>query len=290
VSKTIRFDAIRSDWYSNNSVLPPLFRKAIKSSNDFIFEGFPRQWIPIFEYFGIPWKSSLPPKEYIPFFSELSEKQLLSIIENARKNCTLRNLVESTSMLDPVLSDFLYIIDNTLDVEIPGEKNELNPPQEGIKRPIKLNGWQSYGRKSIKDLETEIKKITPRSNIAVALPCALRRPYNLSKTHRRIYKKLEDIGYNIKILHKIVVTALGIIPEELWSLPQVLYYDAGVPDIYRILRLARDFFKRCQYSLVIDCLTFEPYSDVLRIVQREGLIKELKKVKISKKRHFYIRP
>lgn len=288
--KTIRFDSLRGDWYSNNSVLPGLFRKALKSEESIVFEGFPRQWLPIFEYFGAEWSQTVEPPEYIPFFSDLSENQLLRIINTARNNRSLRILVESVSIYDSIVSDFIYIIDNTLEVENPVEKKELEASELGPKKPLKLNGWQSYGRNSIRQLEASVNMVAPKSTEAVALPCALKRPYHLSKTHKRIYSILKKQGYNLGKMHKVVITSLGILPEEVWGMPQVLCYDAGVPDVYRILRLARGFFKRCAFTAVIDCLHFEPFSDVLRIVQREGLIGKIETVKIPGRRPFYIRP
>ena len=72
-----------------------------------------------------------------------------------------------------------------------------------------------------------------------------------------------------------MITSIGIVPEELWENPVVGSYDAGVPDIYRLLRLARTFFSSHSYDKVIDCLSFEPYSDILRILRAEGHFQEL---------------
>jgi hypothetical protein len=96
-------------------------------------------------------------------------------------------------------------------------------------------------------------------------------------------------GYDLKQYHRVVVTSLGVLPEEVWSEPEVLSYDAGVPDIYRTLRLVREYFGRQGYRAVVDCSEFEPYSDVLRIVQREGRIRRLERVRIGRCRQFYVR-
>jgi hypothetical protein len=262
----------------------------LESKESTIFRGFPRQWLPIFEYFGLDWSQTIEPLEYIPFFSDLSESQLLRIINAARNNLSLRPLVESTTIYDSVLSDFLYIVDNTLKIENPIETKELELSEIGPRRPLKLNGWQSYGRNSVRQLETVVDSVEPSSPEAVALPCALKRPYHRSRTHKRIYDIIKERGYDLSKLHKIVITSLGVLPEEVWDMPQVLCYDAGVPDVYRILRLARRFFKRCAFTTVIDCLNFEPFSDVLRIVQKEGFIEKIKVVKIRGRRPFYVRP
>jgi hypothetical protein len=87
----------------------------------------------------------------------------------------------------------------------------------------------------------------------------------------------------------IVVTSLGIVPEALWEHPVVTDYDAGVPDIYRVMRLARRFFGRNRYEHVIDCLTFVPYSDILKTLHLERTIKKLTRGPIPFGRHFYVK-
>ena len=202
--------------------------------------------------------------------------------------------MESATVYDPVLSDFLYIIDNTIKLSGSAEQNdlmEISASQRVTrKRRLLLNGWQSYGRPSIRQLEAEAMKVVPQKDLALVLPCALKRPYWKSMTHKRVYQKLGELGYHLDDFHRIVITSLGVLPEEVWEMPQVMAYDAGVPDDYRILRLARSYFGKCSYLCVFDCLEFEPYSDVLRIVHREGIIKELRKIGVSGGKSFYIRP
>jgi hypothetical protein len=291
--KRFDYSSLRKDWYTSNSAMTKAVRGCIEGRRALVFRGFPRQWIPVFEWFGVLWEDSIQPPEYIPFFSDLSEDQVVEILCRARRENSLRILVESATMYDPVLSDFLYILDNTLrplDAVMENDLRELSMQPKRTARRLLLNGWQSYGRPSVRAIEVAMSHVEPRASIAVVLPCALKRPYNESKTHRKIYHILEEKGFEPKELHKIVLTSLGVLPEEVWQMPQVMNYNAGVPDIYRILRLVRTYFKRAQYKRIIDCLHFEPYSDILRIAQREGLIQEIVKIKIPGVRHFYIRP
>lgn len=85
------------------------------------------------------------------------------------------------------------------------------------------------------------------------------------------------------------MTSLGVLPEEVWGDQEVLAYDAGVPDLFRALRLTRSFFKTHRYSSVIDCSQYPPYSDILGIVKREGLIRKLIRIDVPKRRTFYLR-
>lgn len=288
-----QFSSIRRDWYIANAFLPRVVRGCLEGRRTREFHGFPRQWIPIFEWFGIPWANSIEPPEYIPFFSDLSEEAIVEIVNRAKSEKSLRILVESATMYDPILSDFLYIVDNTISTASPAmlnEMKEITEQPEKKKRRLILNGWQAYGRPSVRTLEAVVMKVKPKARIAVVLPCSFHRPYWKSKTHKKIYRILKEHKYRLEKLHRIVITSLGVLPEEVWDMPQVLTYDAGVPDIYRILRLVRSYFSEAGYQCVIDCLQFEPYSDVLKIVQREGIIKEIRKIKIPGQKHFYIHP
>lgn len=233
----------------------------------------------MFEWYGVDWMKTVTPHDYIPLFSDLSEKEVVRYVKKARDSFSLRLLVESMSALDPVISDLLYIVDHSREglLTQEGEQSEIFEATAKKKRRLLLTSWQSYGRPSVIAIEKAAAVIKPRLPTAVVLPCALARPYDKSVTHRKYYSKLKSHGIDLKKVHRIVMTALGVLPEELWNRPQVMTYDCGVPDIYRILRLARHYFKEANYSLVIDCIEFPPYKDILGILHREGLIKKIKR-------------
>ena len=246
-----------------------------------VFQGFPRQWLPLFEWFGVDWKGSIAPHEYLPMFSDFSEGEIVSLIDLSRKRGALRSLVESTSVVDAVLSDCLYILDqdDELSAEMLGvEVADLSLGQRFSRRPLKLNSWQSYGRASVRAVEALASAVPMAAESALVLPCAFSRPYGESPTHRRVQKHLANAGIQVAGADRIVVTSLGVVPEALWSHPFVMAYDAGVPDIYRVLRLLRSFFAPRPYRMVFDALQYEPYSDVLRLIEREGSIKGVRRV------------
>lgn len=287
--EVLAFNSIRSDWYAGNSTLPRAILKCIATERRILFKDFYRQWIPVFEWYGVKWEGSIPPKHYMPIFSQMTEEEVCGLVDEAKHNNSLRALVEATSVLDPIVSDLLYIVDNSVPLDNPHLSKDADFINSGKSKRLLLNGWQSYGRPSVRVLENEVMSVNPPHQIAAVLPCALRRPYEKSRTHQRIYQQLRDNGYDLDKVHKVVITSLGVLPEEIWNLPQVLAYDAGVPDIYRILRLARRWFGKARYDLVIDCLQFQPYRDVLQILQRENLIKDLHRVAIPGQRHFFIK-
>ena len=259
----VRYESLRDDWIKGADLIARLV--ASSSKNGRILAGFPRQWIPIFINFDVNWRSTITPSAFISIASNLSEKQLVKICLKARQENALRSLVEAFAALDPLLADVLYRLDRRATIA-----------EIGSAPYLPLTGWQSYGRPEVLALTNDVMSSAQRkSPVAVLLPCARKRPYEKSRTHRRIWGTLEREGITADAVDKIVVSSIGIVPEEFWRHPVVAAYDSGVPDIYRILRLMREFFRKAKYEMVIDCLEFRPYSDCLSIVMREGLVKAI---------------
>ena len=65
------------------------------------------------------------------------------------------------------------------------------------------------------------------------LPCCRRRPYADSRTHSRIRLALPQTGVPSD-MQRVVVTALGVVPEAFWRDPLVMSYDAGAVDLWRV--------------------------------------------------------
>lgn len=283
--QVVNFQAIRSDWYEGNELMPRLIGKVVRGERRFIFRGFPTPWLPLFIYFDLDWGEACTPKTYVPIFSDLQEGEIFALCSSAKKNGQLRLLVETTVTLDPLMADCLYILDNRLPIEV---AECFEDPIEDT-RSLRITNWQSYGRPSVRRLEREIGTFRRGSEACVMLPCARKRPYFKSRTHKTIYAKLRAQGVNIDQIDKIVLTSIGVLPEVFWKKHEVQVYDTGVPDIYRLLRLTRQFFKVNRYDIVYDTLNFPPYSDILRVVAGEGLIAELIKMKFGRRTSFYVR-
>lgn len=283
--KELRFSDIRQDWYYSNQLLPRLFRKAITGAEHIRLVGFPRQWIPVCEYYGIAWRDCSQPLEYMPIISDISDADLANFSRKALAHGTLRTLVESVSTLDPLVADFLYVVDHTVNNSVGAVVQTTQPGS----KPIRLSSWQSYGRPEVLAFEAEVDQTYRTKSVAVVLPCSRKRPYRSSRIHNKIWRALNELNYQREEVDQVVVTSLGVVPEPLWDHPVVVGYDAGVPDIYRVLRLARRFFSRNSYTLVIDCLQFPPYSDILEILQREKVLKRVSRGPVSRSRQFYLR-
>lgn len=257
----VRFDSLRDDWIKGADVLVRLIARSARG--EVILQGFPRQWLPILVHFGATFVEPTEPRTYIPLASDLPPDELKALSLKARSNGALREMVEAFASLDPLIADVLHKLDRRRALHL------------GTSTPARLNltGWQSYGRREVLDLNDLVANIAEaHQDTAVLLPCARKRPYHASKTHRRIWAKLEACGIERARVDSLVVSSIGIVPKSLWDHPVVTAYDSGVPDIYRVLRLLRSYFEKAQYARVVDCLEFKPYSDCLQIVLREGLI------------------
>lgn len=258
----VAFTELRDDWYRNAETMARFIDQASRGATR--LRGFPAQWVPLFEHVGANWEGAIAPPDYVPMVSDLSFEALLALVAGARRRGQLRVLVEGLASFDPLVADVLHRLDR-----------RLNLPAPAVEGRIPFTGWQSYGRPEILDFETRLLSgVARNSETVVLLPCARRRPYGGSKTHRRL---LGGLAAGVADgADQIVISSLGVIPQALWSDPVVLAYDSGVPDIYRVLRLMRAYFGEARYALAIDCLEFEPYRDCLRIIQREGLIGEVR--------------
>jgi len=259
--RRVVFAELRDDWYRGADLMARLLARTARGS-EVTFVGFPRQWAPLFAHFGARTDGFIAPPAYVPIASDVSDASLSAMIDRARSEGRLRQLVEIVAAADPVVADVLYRLDRRV--------VDSNPVADPV---IPFTGWQSYGRPELQRLARAVDAL-PRSGRpkAVVLPCARKRPYDRSKTHRRIWQALEARGIRRDDVDAIVVSSVGVVPEALWNDPVVLAYDSGVPDIYRVLRLMRAFFRGHPYKVVIDCLEFAPYSDCLSVVAREEFI------------------
>jgi predicted RNA-binding protein len=218
----------------------------------------------MFVHWDVRWSEPTPPCEYQPLFSDVAAQEIERVAQVARENGRLRSLVEAAATLDPLLADVLHKLDRRADVSGPSE----------VKIPF--TGWQSYGRPEVLDFNRRALAAGKTSkDTVILLPCARRRPYQDSKTHKRLLKGLSEVSATPDESDHVVVSSLGVIPQSLWNDSIVLSYDSGVPDIYRILRLMRAYFRQNRYRFAVDSLEFEPYRDCVRILHSEGLFERV---------------
>ncbi|RYH17730.1 MAG: hypothetical protein EON54_27740, partial [Alcaligenaceae bacterium] len=196
LTAVIRFDSLRDDWVKGADVLVRLIARSAIS--EVVLHGFPRQWLPMFIHFGVKFIDPSAPRSYIPIASDLSADELLALSFAARSRDALREMVEAFASLDPLVADVLHRLDR-----------RMEPHQYGSDLRLKLTGWQSYGPPEVLALNRLIGSVAKANHdTAVLLPCARKRPYHASKTHRRIWGKLESCGIGRARVDAIVVSSI----------------------------------------------------------------------------------
>jgi predicted RNA-binding protein len=268
----IDFADLRSDWYSGGDFMARKLQRCLRAKDTAtIFAHFPRQWIPLFVWAGAAWRTSTPPADYVPFFSAMSERDLVRETRRARQVGQLRSLVELSASCDIVLCETLQRID-----ALPNRRTTVVRDDAHVEgRPIVLSNWLSYTRPEFRDYEEALKQFRQGARSAIFLSCGRTRPYEVSRTHFRLRRLLEREGVKLDDHDLIVMTSIGPVPQPLWRHPVVMQYDTGIRDIYRVLTLLRRLLHGTQYDTGWDCLSFRPYRDVLDIVTREGRIRKL---------------
>jgi hypothetical protein len=278
----LRFQSIRSDWYAANTVIPRLLVKAIRGIAPLELSGFPAQWIPVCVHYGIAYRDPQPPSDYVAVFSDLPPQEITRLAVSAKARDSSRPLLEAVAALDPVIADLVYIVDHKL-----AAAGKVDPGGDGVNL---LNTWHSFGRPQVIDLQERMCRHAIDGDAVLLMPCSIRRPYDESRTHRRLLGQLDHAGYRPSDFAHVVVTALGVVPKDYWQESLVMTYDAGAVDLWRIFHLLRAFFATNPCRTVVDCLSFKPYSDMLELLGQLGSIPPPIRPLKLRWRGFYMQP
>ncbi|RWD65943.1 DUF5591 domain-containing protein [Mesorhizobium sp.] len=276
MEEIVRFDALRADWFANGNFMARAIQRQLTSDRPLArFVGFPRHWLPLFVWAGAAWSESVEPSSFVPLVSGRGEAELLEDIDRARANGNLRLLVEIVASAEVVLCETLQRIDASTGL------NAFSSPDEDIR----LTCWHSYSRPEIRALDTLLREYRQQHDDVLFIPCSRSRPYTISQSHRRFLAIARAAGLAPDRMDIIVITSIGPIPQSLWSHDIVRRYDTGVRDIYRLLVQLRALLRDTRYQQAWDLMTFVPYSDLLSIVQREGLLPDVKRIENTRRRN-----
>ena len=113
----LAFEAVRSDWYAANTLVPRLLVKAVLEDINLKLIGFPAQWIPVCTHYEINYAEPRRPPNYLPLFSDLPVLEIIRVAEAKTRNSS-RPLLEAVAALDPVIADLVYIVDHKLAVAV----------------------------------------------------------------------------------------------------------------------------------------------------------------------------
>jgi uncharacterized protein DUF5591 len=273
--ETIEFQSLRADWFAN--FMARALQRQLRSRKPLLlFKGFPRHWLPLFEWAGAPWKGSIEPRIYVPLFSGRSEPEIVSEIARARANGQLRLLAEVAASTEIVLCETLQRMDGRL---------APTSPSEGERHEIRLTTWHSYNRPDVRAFDAIIAGFRQTKAGVLFIPCAKARPYHRSQSHRRLMSTARAAGLELDQLDTIVITSIGPVPEAYWEHNFVLRYDTGVRDIYRLMLQLKTLLKHTSYVEAWDLMPLLPYSDIIRLLHLEGLLPMPKRLESIRRRN-----
>jgi len=223
----------------------------------------PLSWIPLFHFMKVTVDLLTVDQSNYVFGGKLTPNQLMEWTIQCEKEGTLRDLIEIMSSSDEKMADTLYQLDHfrRIDLEFPLDTDR-----------IYQNNWQSYGRSYIKDMHKKIVETPITKDKILFLPCTKSRPYY---TKQALYKSQKADEFSSLMANKsylrVVVSNIGVIPEEFWTEKPVMTYSAGVPDIWMVFRMMREFLTNNKEKIteMISYVEFPPYIEILEMLSRE---------------------
>lgn len=146
---------------------------------------------------------------------------------------------------------------------------------------IPLTQITSYSRPEILEFDSLVyNDFKPKQKRIAIIPCSSGKPYHNrkydeTKTFTKISggnkhviaKYLADESYD-----KVVLTSLGLIPQEFWLNDVVMKYDTGTRDLWKLLCLTKRFFEKNKYDKYDVLVKFKPYRDIIRNLIDMGTI------------------
>lgn len=107
---------------------------------------------------------------------------------------------------------------------------------------ITTNG--SYHRKEVIDfIEISLANYKPTKRNVVLVPCAADKPYP-SRMHQAVLNMMPESFYMMN-----ATGVLGLVPQDLW--PIMPHYDSGIPNDWRLMNIAMDYFSRNKHNDII---------------------------------------
>jgi hypothetical protein len=233
---------IKSSQYYLSRIIP--YIKKAKHSN-FRLDNISYEEEAILFYLGLHTKCNTR-----DFTNEINESGL-----------DVRTWIEKTVSTKASLTNTLFTLDY----------KKLTPKINSKNIPLTHNN--SYSRPEILEFDEKIyNTFKSNSKQLVIIPCTQGKPYHKRKP--KIDSSFTKISGNGKhLLHsyindesydKIVLTSLGLIPQDNWLDDTVMKYDTGTRDLWKLLCLCKRFFLKYKYEKYIVLVKFKPYRDIIR--------------------------
>jgi archaeosine synthase len=91
--------------------------------------------------------------------------------------------------------------------------------------PLLANSGDALSRVEVKRFAARLihRFLPPQTDVAVLLPCSARKPYSLSRSHRKFHNAVQ------RRAHELMITSpLGVVPRELERIYPAAHYDVPV--------------------------------------------------------------
>ncbi len=197
-------------------------------------------------------------------------KSEISIIKEKIIRNDLRNYVESKCKTDTYLSGILRLYDQS--------RYYTNSTAIYKNGQLISTSSESLLRSDVKTFYSRIHERykKPKKDILLILPCSSKKPYSLSKSHRKI---MNTIGENKRYIHEIILTSpLGIVPRELEIIYPSSFYDTTVTgywdnnEIEFLKLMLRKYLTKNKYKYIVAHVSIE-YQKICKEIEKESDIK-----------------
>ncbi len=179
--------------------------------------------------------------------------QSLRSVRSAIASGTLRTLAEQQSLNSPKLVEHMRFFDKLLNEST----NVMRIHPLGVNRIDYLSAT-SHQDSSVEQwvdfISNEYQVPEKLDNVLVLLPCSARKPYRLSKSHRKF---IQALGTNA--CHEVMVTSpLGLVPRDLEDVWPAAFYDIPVTgdwsldELHRIQSMITKLVARHNYKSIIN--------------------------------------
>ena len=180
-------------------------------------------------------------------------QQALRSVQSAIETGTLRRLAEQQSLNSPRLVEHMRHFDALMN-----EKSDVLRAHPSGLETIEFMAQESHLDAEVASwVEFMMQRYqTPEGldNVLVLLPCSDRKPYRLSKSHRKF---IDAIGSNS--CHEVMVTSpLGLVPRDLEDVWPAGFYDIPVTGDWtqderdRVQSMVESLVKRHNYSFIVN--------------------------------------
>lgn len=156
-----------------------------------------------------------------------------------------RAFVEAVSTFRPELVDTLWKYDVEWADRVPSSRRNKYVTTG---REILITNNGSYHRPEIIDYFQHLDAYTPTKRNVVLVPCAADKPYP-APMHQAVLDRMPEDFYLANI-----TGVLGVVPMDLW--PVMPMYDSGIPNEWRLVNVAREYFKRNEHDRIVVYIDF----------------------------------